>query len=229
MLRVSSHCAFGPAIIFQSTPIRHHLTTHSARQAASLMCHSLTGSTPAAAHVSTYQAYPEVGVGSTRAAAAGVCVAAEHAVAAHRAGGVTPVLDALPVEAMVAYLVGGGGWGMQTARQGVVKDARRQVGRQAGRSHTTHARGWPRMAVCTFLNTCTVPHRTVQHGAVQSQYRCTADQSPHRCEDCTGGSTCAGTAYIRTVQYLTILTVQVLGNRALCSELHRHTRVLRYT
>jgi hypothetical protein len=108
------------------------------------------------------------------------------------------VLDALPVEAMVAYLRGsvrqGDGWGMQTARQAFVKDAHRQVGRQAGRSHTSHARQWPRMAVCAFLDKCTVPYSTVQHGAVQSQYRCKAAQSPHRCEDCTGGSTCAGTA-----------------------------------
>lgn len=59
---------------------------------------------PATAHVTTDKADPQVCVGSACAAAAGVGVAAEHAVAAHRAGGVTPVLDALPVEPVVAHL-----------------------------------------------------------------------------------------------------------------------------
>jgi hypothetical protein len=59
---------------------------------------------PAAAHVATDQANPQVCVGAACAAAAGVGVAAEHAVPAHRARGIAPVLDALPVEPVVAHL-----------------------------------------------------------------------------------------------------------------------------
>lgn len=59
---------------------------------------------PATANMPTDEAYPQVGAGATGAAAAGAGVAAEHAVATHRAGGVTPVLDALPMEPVVTHL-----------------------------------------------------------------------------------------------------------------------------
>jgi hypothetical protein len=61
-------------------------------------------STPAAAHMPAYEAYPQVGVGAACAAAAGAGVAAVHAVAAHGAGGVTPTLQALSMETVVAHL-----------------------------------------------------------------------------------------------------------------------------
>lgn len=59
---------------------------------------------PAAADMSTDKADPQVGVGATAAAAACVGIAAEHAVAAYWTGCVPPVLDALPMEPVVAHL-----------------------------------------------------------------------------------------------------------------------------
>ena len=61
---------------------------------------------PATAHMPADEAYPKVGIGAAGAAPAGTCVAAVHAVAAHRARCVTPTLEALPMEAMVAHLQG---------------------------------------------------------------------------------------------------------------------------
>lgn len=54
------------------------------------------------------EADPQVGVCATGAAAAGAGVAAEHAVAAHGAGCVAPVLDALAMKPVVAHLQGRG-------------------------------------------------------------------------------------------------------------------------
>lgn len=63
-------------------------------------------SAPATPDVAADEADPQVGVGATGAAAAGAGVAAEHAVPAHGAGRVAPVLDALAMKPVVAHLQG---------------------------------------------------------------------------------------------------------------------------
>lgn len=61
-------------------------------------------SVPPTPHMATYEADPQVCSGAAYSAARGACVGGVHAVAAHRAGSISPALQAFTMKAMIAHL-----------------------------------------------------------------------------------------------------------------------------